>query len=116
MSDFTNEQPEALKEGATPGPWEWYEDQGIISLRGPGREPIATDLNARDADVLASSRTRLDDLIEEKRAHRKLRDEMGELINYLSIQEGNDNLSRAYVQGQHSAMELIKDILEATDE
>lgn len=106
MSDFTNERPETLKESTTPGPWEWYRDQGIISLRGPGGEPIATDLNAHDADVLASSRTWMDDLIEERRAHQRLRAEVGRLRD--------DYRTRPYPYGE--VARTLTRILEAVDE
>ncbi|MFW8622502.1 hypothetical protein ACOI1A_00855 [Corynebacterium glutamicum] len=60
---FTIEQLEALKEGITSGPWEWYWDQGIISLRGAGGEPIATDLTVADSDMIAASPALLGQLI-----------------------------------------------------
>lgn len=76
---FTIEQLEALKEGTTPGPWEWYWDQGIISLRGAGGEPIATDLTVADADMIAAAPALVNALIAEKQAHAKLREEMEKL-------------------------------------
>jgi len=43
-----------LLDGATPAPWEHYNDHGIVSLTS-GDAAIATDLNARDADLIAAA-------------------------------------------------------------
>lgn len=43
-----------LLDGATPGPWEHYNDHGIVSLSS-GDAAIATDINAWDADLIAAA-------------------------------------------------------------
>lgn len=52
---FTTADLENLTEGATPGPWRWYWDQGIMSLEGADNAPVATDLDVRDSDLLAAA-------------------------------------------------------------
>lgn len=41
-----------LLDGATPGPWNWYHDIGLISLQGADGSAIATDLNFEDCDLM----------------------------------------------------------------
>lgn len=53
MSDVIKDARQLL-DGATPGPWEHYNDHGIVSLAS-GDMPIATDLNAWDADLIAAA-------------------------------------------------------------
>lgn len=107
MSDFTIEQPEALKDGATPGPWEWYWDQGIISLRGAGGEPIAMDLTVADADMIAAAPALVDALIAEKQA----RQETLHLVRELwSDVHHHGNVGRA------SILRHLTRILEATND
>lgn len=53
MSDIIKDAKQLL-DGATPGPWEHYEDHGIVSLSS-GDAAIATDLNAWDADLIAAA-------------------------------------------------------------
>ena len=53
MSDIIANARQLL-DGATPAPWEHYNDHGIVSLAS-GDTPIATDLNAWDADLIAAA-------------------------------------------------------------
>ena len=53
MSDIIKDAKQLL-DGATPAPWEHYSDHGIVSLTS-GDAAIATDLNARDADLISAA-------------------------------------------------------------
>ena len=53
MSDVIKDAKQLL-DGATPAPWEHYNDHGIVSLTS-GDTPIATDLNTWDADLIAAA-------------------------------------------------------------
>lgn len=44
-----------LLDGTTPAPWEWRWDTGLISLYGAEGEPVATDLDVRNADLIAAA-------------------------------------------------------------
>ena len=105
MSDFTIEQLEALKEGTTPGPWEWCWEQGIVSLMGAGGEPISADLNAYE--LMAAAPALVDALIAEKRAHQKTLHLVRELWSDV---HHHGNVGRA------SILRHLTRILEATDE
>ena len=53
--EITGELASELLRDATQEPWEWYWDYGLVSLKGSSGEPIATDLNMRDSDLIASA-------------------------------------------------------------
>ena len=85
MSDFTIEQLEALKEGATPGPWEAKEDHGGLNLFSPTGRLLRSDScgdvsgEEDDVDLMAAAPALVDSLIAEKQAHAKLRAEVEKL-------------------------------------
>lgn len=55
MTRITGQQARDLLEGATSGPWEWYPDNGIVSLKSSSGGPVATDLNVVDCDLMAAA-------------------------------------------------------------
>ena len=52
---MTPDQARALLDGTTPGPWKWRWDTGLISVVDVEEEPVATDLDVQDSDLIAAA-------------------------------------------------------------
>lgn len=53
--NITPSQARDLLNGTTPGPWKWRWDTGALSIFGVEGEPVATDLDVRDSDMIAAA-------------------------------------------------------------
>lgn len=52
---MTPDEARDLLKNATPGPWEWRWDTGLISVFDVEEEPVATDLDVQDSDMIAAA-------------------------------------------------------------
>lgn len=109
----STESWEALLEGATPGPWRWYWDNGIMSLDGADTMPVATNLHVYDSDLLAAAPEAVGEVV-------RLRRELEELATSLGRKAGRAQRNRAYSAaiGYRETAKKITNILnqEGTDE
>lgn len=116
MSDFTEDQLKAMREGTTPAPW----SEDVIY---PDCSCIVDDTDGRDVSLAYTARALLDALIAEKQAHAELRNRIEDRIQELKrplcshMPEG-DELDECLEQWgwQSYEAEVLTRILEADNE
>lgn len=111
---FTIEELEALKEGTTPAPWKPQHD--LYATLWVDCSNICDDTDGKDADLAFLAPELLDALIAEKKAHGRLKEELGKLINLLDGQRYEET---GFYEGvkfaQHECRDILTRILEGTE-